>query len=273
MSGSAAGGPLVSVVMPAWNAAATLERAVRSVLGQTYRRLELILVDDGSTDGTWPLASALAEGDRRIHAVRMDANRGVAAARNRGIALARGECIAFLDSDDWWHPPKLERQVHHMRTSGAAIVYAPYDRVDRTGRVLATVRPPPVARHADMLRGNRIGNLTGIYDRRIGDGRFLPVGHEDYAFWLELVRRAGWAACVPGGDPLACYQVHDGSLSADKWRAARWQWRIYRDIAGLGPLRSGWCFLHYAFNAAAKRSRRGGAAPGTGPHSMDSSTS
>lgn len=267
------GGPLVSVVMPAWNAGTTLERAVRSVLAQSWPRLELVLVDDGSTDDTGVLARELAAGDRRIRVACMGANAGVAAARNRGIELAQGDCIAFLDSDDWWYPEKLERQVRHLRASGAAIAYAPYDRVDRTGRVLGTVLPPPVATHADMLRGNRIGNLTGIYDRRIGDGVFLPVGHEDYAFWLGMVRRAGWAACVPGNHPLACYQVHGGSLSADKWRAARWQWRIYRDVAGLGRLHSGWFFMHYAVNAALKRGHRAASRTGSAAHSVDSSTS
>ena len=104
-----------------------------------------------------------------------------------------------------------------------------------------------------MLRSNHIGNLTGMYDRRLGDARFRKVGHEDYVFWLELVRRAGVAARVPHAEPLARYLVRGGSVSANKLRAARWQWRIYRDIEGIGWLRSARLMLHYGWHALRKR--------------------
>ena len=104
-----------------------------------------------------------------------------------------------------------------------------------------------------MLRSNHIGNLTGLYDRSLGDAAFRTVGHEDYVFWLEMVRRAGSASCVPGDQPLAYYCVRDGSVSADKWRAACWQWRIYRDIAHLSWLSSSQHMCHYAWQAMRKR--------------------
>ena len=243
---------LVSVVMPAYNAAATIVASIGSVLAQTHRELELIVVDDGSRDETAALVEAEVARDSRIVLLRQ-ANAGVAAARNAGIDAARGTCIAFLDSDDRWQPRKLERQLAIMRARGARVAYTAYRRVDAAGRVLSVVRPPARVDHAALLRSNHIGNLTGLYDSRLGDVRFRRIGHEDYVFWLDLVRRAGEAVRTDDGEPLADYLVRDGSVSANKWRAARWQWRIYREVEGLSVGRSAALMLAYIGHAIAKR--------------------
>ena len=243
----------ISVVMPAYNAASTLVRSMASVLAQSHVEVELLVVDDRSRDATWELIRAAALADARVVPIRQPSNKGVAEARNAGIEAATGDFIAFLDSDDTWHPGKAARQLAHMQASGTLVCYAGYRRVDERGRVLSLVRPPPRTGYADMLRSNRIGNLTGMYDRRLGEARFRRIGHEDYVFWLELVRRAGQALRLPEADPVADYLVRGDSLSGDKWKAARWQWRIYREIERLGRLRSGWYFAHYAGNAVLKR--------------------
>lgn len=247
------GRPLVSVVMPAYNAEATLRRSMESVLHQTLGDLELLVIDDSSRDGTAAIIADVAGGDDRVMPIRLGRNSGVAAARNAGIEAARGAYIAFLDSDDRWSREKLLLQVNHMRATGAAITYGAYRRVDMSGRLLSVVDPPLQVTYRDMLRSNHIGNLTGMYDRTIGDGRFERIGHEDYAFWLALVHRAGEATRIPHPAPVADYLVHPGSLSADKFHAARWQWHVYRRVARLGPLRSAWYFANYAALAAKKR--------------------
>jgi len=243
----------VSVVMPAYNAASTLEASMRSALEQTHADVELLVVDDCSTDRGWDLVERMARADPRVVPIRQPRNGGVAAARNAGIEAASGRYIAFLDSDDRWYPDKLAAQLACMRESGARVGYAAYERVDESGRVLSVVRPPARVTYADMLKGNVIGNLTGLYDRSLGEVRFEKMGHEDYVFWLKLVRLAGGAVCAQPDRVLASYLVRSGSLSANKLRAARWQWRIYRDSERLGVLRAGWCFLHYAARAVHKR--------------------
>jgi glycosyltransferase involved in cell wall biosynthesis len=110
--------PTVSVVMPVLNGEASIGRAVRSVLGQTISDLELVVVDDGSTDRTSEVVSAYSE--PRIELIRLEKNSGPAAARNAGVSRARGEYIAFLDSDDEWLTDKLERQVELIAASPAA---------------------------------------------------------------------------------------------------------------------------------------------------------
>jgi teichuronic acid biosynthesis glycosyltransferase TuaG len=248
--------PAVSVVMPVYNAAGWLAHSIGSLRAQTYRDWELLAVDDGSRDDSLARLRALAAEDPRIRPVAMPANAGVAAARNAGIEAARGRWIAFLDSDDAWAPDKLRRQVDDMCARDLCVSYACYQRVDERGQPQSLVRPPAEVDYAAMLRSNHIGNLTGMYDRRLGAASFRKVGHEDYVFWLDLVRRAGRAARVPGDDPLAFYTVRDGSVSANKLRAAGWQWRIYREIEGLGALRSAWLMLHYAGHALRKRGGR-----------------
>lgn len=256
VGGGATPDAVVSIIMPAYNAAAFISRSIDSVLAQSRRELELIVIDDGSQDTTAAVVEAYARRDDRVRLLRQPVNAGVAAARNAGIAAARGSHMAFLDSDDWWHVRKLEIQLAQMQRTGAGVSYAPYLRVDENGHVLSRVVPPPRLTHADMLRSNFIGNLTGVYARTLGDGAFLRIGHEDYVFWLQMVKRAGSAVRVEHDEVLAFYLVRAGSVSANKIRAARWQWRIYRDVEQMGLLRSARYMLTYTAHALAKRRQR-----------------
>lgn len=246
---------LVSVIMPVYNAAAWLRRSVESVLTQSHRNLELVVVDDGSGDESLTILEAFARRDDRVRIQRQPSNGGVASARNAGLAAAQGEYVAFLDADDWWHPAKLERQLSSMRHTGALVSYAEYWRVAEDGRVLSRVTPPARVNWRDMLASNFIGNLTGMYARSLGDVPFRRIGHEDYVFWLEQVRRAGVAVRVESDEPLAWYLVRERSLSANKLRAAGWQWKIYREVENLGLFRSSLCMLRYARHAMVKRLR------------------
>ena len=110
--------PTVSVVIPAYNRADSLADAITSVTAQTFRDLEIIVVDDGSTDGTRTVVERLT--DDRIRYVRHDVNKGANAARNTGTGEARGRYVAFQDSDDYWHPEKLQKQVDACAATGAS---------------------------------------------------------------------------------------------------------------------------------------------------------
>lgn len=117
--------PQVSIIVPTFNRCSLLVRAVKSVLGQTYRDTEVIVVDDGSTDDTLEAVQSLA--DHRVILVALDGNCGAPAARNAGIATSHGEFVAFLDSDDYWLPDKLERQMGLLQSHpGCGVAYAPH---------------------------------------------------------------------------------------------------------------------------------------------------
>jgi teichuronic acid biosynthesis glycosyltransferase TuaG len=244
---------LVSVIMPVFNAESTLRKSVESVLKQTLINLELVLVDDCSRDGSDRIMREYAAQDRRVKIVSQPANAGVAEARNAGLRAASGSHVAFLDSDDWWDPRKLELQMAQMQESGALVSYAGYQRVAEDGHLLSCVEPPAEIAYGDMLKSNHIGNLTGVYDRRLGDVPFVRMGHEDYVFWLDRVRRAGHAVRVRHEGPLAYYLVRNGSVSYNKLRAARWQWRVYRESEHLTLWQAAWYMFHYVRHAFSKR--------------------
>lgn len=139
--------PLVSVIIPAYNRASFLKRAVRSVLGQTYRYLECIVIDDASTDDTTEVFATLYANDPRLRYIRLTVNKGAQAARNTGIKAAKGLYIAFLDSDDEWLPDKLEKQMRlfMQATQHLAVVYAGYREMLLNGEYVD---------HFPSIRGN-----------------------------------------------------------------------------------------------------------------------
>jgi glycosyltransferase involved in cell wall biosynthesis len=128
---------LISVIVPAYNAEDFIDQTLSSALAQTYRNLEIIVIDDGSSDRTAELVKARADQDFRIRLIRQK-NSGVAAARNLGIREARGKFIAPLDADDLWHPEKLQRQFEAMRAGGQSVglVYTWCSSVDANGRII-----------------------------------------------------------------------------------------------------------------------------------------
>jgi glycosyltransferase involved in cell wall biosynthesis len=247
------GAARVSVIMPVFNAEQTLRKSIESVLEQTFANVELIVVDDCSNDRSPAIIDDYARHDARVRAIRQTANAGVACARNSGLDMASGAYIAFLDSDDWWAPAKLERQIDAMRRAGAKVCCASYRRVSESGRVLSVVRPPREITYVELLKSNYIGHLTGIYERSLGEFRFRRIGHEDYAFWLDILKVAQSAISIDAPEPLAFYTVREGSVSSNKLRAAGWQWRIYRDVVGLGPFEASRLMAHYAVRALIKR--------------------
>ena len=109
---------MISIIMPAYNAENTLEFAVRSVLAQTYRDFELIIINDCSKDKTLALANRLQKTDSRIRVLDNERNQGVSLTRRRGVEIAEGDWLAFLDSDDAWMPDKLEKQVALQKRQG-----------------------------------------------------------------------------------------------------------------------------------------------------------
>ncbi len=193
--------PVVSVVLPTYDRAAVIGRSIRSVLGQTYGDFELIVVDDGSTDATLERVASFHDG--RIRCIRLERNRGAAAARNAGIEAAQGRLLAFQDSDDEWLPEKLDRQVRAFERCGpdVAVVYSDMERIHRDGTRVYHRSPA-------VLRGRLIDPATGFYQvcnlgiqsaviRRehlaaVGDFNEELRALEDLELFVRLSRRAGF---------------------------------------------------------------------------------
>ena len=125
--------PVVSVVMPAYNAEKYIEEAIHSVQAQTMTNWELIVIDDGSKDKTGGIIRGIAKKDCRIRYIKNETNVGVAKTRNTGISISRGQYVALLDSDDLWYPEKLEKQLVLAEESDADVVYCSYVLVNEMG--------------------------------------------------------------------------------------------------------------------------------------------
>lgn len=202
-----AGGPLVGVVIPTYNRADLVLRAVRSVLGQTWRDLDLVVVDDGSTDGTVDRLAAIDDPRLRVIA---QANGGVARARNRGLAEARGDWVAFLDSDDRWHPEKLARQMAVMLTAPArtGFCHTGLEIVLADGLVEAPATAEGRIFEACLLDNPvRAPTSSGVVRREAVDavGGFDPAlpAIEDWD-WLQRLARLYDVAAV--AEPLVVYR-------------------------------------------------------------------
>lgn len=244
--------PLVSIITPTHNSADTLARTLNSVLGQSFENWEHIIVDDASTDTTQNFLAAYCARNDRARWIGLDINQGAAAARNTAIHAAQGRFITFLDSDDVWLPEKLEKQLQFMQSRDIAFSFAGYQKIDEEDVVLGTVRVPSRQTYQDLLKNNTVGCLTAMYDSEKLGKVFMPLirKRQDLGLWLRLLKMTPYAYGMP--DVLAHYRIRKNSISSNKSNAARYTWRLYRDIEGLPLITASYYFTHYALNGVFK---------------------
>ena len=242
--------PLVSVVIPVFNAAENEAATVASVQAQSLPDWEALLVDDGSTDGSAALMAQLAADDPRIRCLATAGQQGAGPARNAGIKAARGRFIAFLDADDQWHPEKLQLQLAAMAETGLPFSCTAYLRVNAADGRRKVVGVPARASRAELLKTNTVACSTAIYDRAHFGPRAMPDlrRRQDFALWLDLLRDTPAVLGLPS--VLMTYREHPSSLSAPKGRAAADTWKMYRQIPGLSLPGAAWVFAHYALRGA-----------------------
>ena len=237
----------VSIVMPAYNAEAYIEAAIRSVMSQTFENWELIVIDDGSQDATVDIVRRLAREDSRITFLQNENNMGVSKTRNRGMDLAGDNYVAFLDSDDVWHPEKLEVQLARLKQTGADFAYCSYAIVNAQGvKVKPDYSVPEKIAFRDLLMENVIGCSTVMLAPHIANKyRFgSAFYHEDYVLWTQLLKD-GYQACG-NTEVLVDWRFIENSRSYDKRKAAVNRWRIYRKCLNLSLGQSVWAFSGYA---------------------------
>lgn len=237
---------LVSIINPLYNASNWLEATVNSVLSQTVQDWEMIIVDDCSSDHSYKLACELSEEDTRIKVFQLKKNAGAAAARNKAINEAKGRFIAFLDSDDLWHPHKLEKQINFMLKNNYAFSYTAYEKINEEGKVIGHVGAPMRLNYKQLLMTNEIGCLTAIYDTEILGKVYMPTEtkREDYATWLSILKKIDYAYGMP--ESLGQYRVYANQSSAKKSKMAKENWNLYRNIENLSFIKSIYYFSHYS---------------------------
>lgn len=216
---------LVSIIMPSFNSEKYIGNAINSILNQTYSIWELIIVDDCSTDRT--IEIILSFNERRIRLYKNEKNSGAAISRNWALREVKGKWIAFLDSDDIWHPEKLERQIKFMEENGYAFTFTDY-QIQLNGRWLPYINiGPDIVNKRKMYQYCYFSTITVMYDRDVVG--LIQIENlrknNDYAMWLQAVEKTN---CYRLPKCLSYYIKHDNSISSgSKLRLIRWHYILF----------------------------------------------
>ena len=230
---------LVSIVMPSFNTGNYIALAIDSVLAQTYKNWELLIVDDCSSDDTNEIVKPYLS-DRRIKYLINEKNSGAAVSRNRALREAKGRWIAFLDSDDLWMSEKLENQIRFMEKNDCHFSYTNYAEIDVEGKRTGTVvTGPKKITKTGMFNYCWPGCLTVMYDRFVvGLIQIANIKkNNDYAMWLKVCRKAD---CWLLDEELALYRRgRQGSVSNNSIKTMiGWHYKLYRDAEDQGAVES-----------------------------------
>lgn len=246
--------PLVSIIMPCYNAERYIAQSIESVLAQTYYNWELLITDDGSTDQSVRIVTKYCMDDDRIKLLVPDTHNGIAKTRNLSISRAKGRFIAFLDSDDLWTENKLDTQVKFMTDNNIGFCYSDYELIDDNGRKRnKIIKNAGIMGYKDYAKNTIIGCSTVMLDRDIvGDTR-MPLNNtsEDMALWLKIMRKG--IRAYPIGEVLLQYRTTKFSASSKKIKAALDVWQVYRFNEKMSLIESIGNFVCYAYNAIKKR--------------------
>lgn len=244
---------LVSVITPVYNAEKFLENTLFSVINQTYRNIEIILVDDCSKDNSAEIINRYTSEQIKIVYYLQDMNKGAGAARNKALELAKGQYVAFLDSDDVWLPQKIERQIVIMKEKETGFSYAAIEMIDEDGKQIKPKRHiKEVCDYNYLLHNTIIATSSVVIDRSIlGDFRMpLRRGGQDYATWLMLLRNGEVAYGI--NEVLCQYRVVSGSLSSNKLKSIKQVWEIQTQDEKIGKVSATLNVSHFILNALMK---------------------
>lgn len=241
---------LITIITPSYNCKQVFKASFDSVLFQTFKEWEWIIVDDCSTDGSFEFIKELAKDDKRIVVLQTPKNGGSAVARNIGLKHATGKYITFLDSDDLLDRNYLECQLEFIKDNGP-LISAGYRR--QAEHTCTDFYVPEETNYQSALRGNPLSCLTTMYDRSvIGDLYFDETynRHEDYIFWLSILKRG----IVAKGNHkvLATYVIHSNSKNSNKSKLVKSMFRVYHESQKFNWLKSWILVLRYALYSKKK---------------------
>lgn len=220
---------LVSIVMPAYNCEKYVVEAINSILAQTYRNWELLVLDDGSKDNTLRIIEEFSQKDSRIKALPNGKNMGVSATRNRGIELASGEWIAFLDSDDMWKPEKLEKQFEIVEKEAAEFLFTGASYINEVGEPYKGIFEVPEKITYKKLRNQNVISCSSVLvKKKYFENIKMEKDemHEDYAVWLRILKLGVTAFGV--NEPLLIYRISRNSKSGNKMKTVKMTYKVFR---------------------------------------------
>ena len=238
---------LVTVIMPAYNSEHYIEKSMHAVLNQSYKNLELIVINDCSKDNTINVVKNIAAQDNRVKLINNQVNSGCANSRNIGLQIAQGKYIAFCDSDDIWCNDKIDKQLNCIEKNDADMVFTAYEMIDSKDEIIKYRQVTEKVTLDSLLKENFIIFSTTLFKKTSINGvLFNPKWfHEDYVFLLECLQKS--KIFVGVNENLTKYRVHENGRSYNKLKSAKYRWKIYREFLNLGLLRSAYYFINYIF--------------------------
>lgn len=230
---------LISVIMPTYNCAKFIGETIETVIAQTYKNWELIIVDDCSKDNTNEIVDKYILKDNRIKYHRLDTNQGAAMARTKAMELANGNYMAFLDSDDLWKNDKLEKQIKFMEENNYNFTCTAYEQIDENGESLnKIIKPKEKADYNRILLDCPVGNSTVIYNiDKLGKFKVPNIRkRNDDALWLQILKNEKYIYGM--NEILMKYRIRQNSISSNKIDLIKYHWQLYREIEHLSIFRS-----------------------------------
>ena len=246
---------LVSIITPIYNGETYIEECIKSVLNQSYKNIEMIIIDDGSTDNSENIIKKYTNTFPFVKYIKCNENKGVWAARNIGVENANGRFISFLDTDDLYKKNKIKNQINFMLKNNYAFTYTAYDLIDESSKSLnKIIEAEEYEDYNRLLKGNDIGCLTVMIDRLKIDTpiKFENYHHEDFILWLKILKNDVTAYGL--NEVLSSYRKSKTSISHNKIKAAMWTWNIYIKIEKLPLKKALYCFYKYMINGFIKNS-------------------
>lgn len=244
---------LVSIIIPSYNSAKFIVETIDSVVNQTYRNWEMLIVDDCSSDDSVHIIKEYCNKDSRIKLYKTEKPSGSPALpRNIGIENAQGEYIAFLDSDDVWLSDKLEKQIAFMEKNHYQLVYSFYEKMNWAGaRENRVIRTRLQSTYSSLLKSNSIPCLTSVIRKNIiGSVRFKQIPQEDFCFWLDILKNG-----VVGynyQEVTALYREAKKSRSANKLDMFKGYWNVIRYHQHISFIASCYYMITYSILGFAK---------------------
>lgn len=219
---------LVSIVMPAYNCEEFIELAINSVINQTYEKWELNIVEDRSSDNTLNILKKISSTDNRINIIESNKNNGAALSRNKAIERSKGEFIAFLDSDDLWHPNKLELQLNYMKKNDLSFTCTSYNKIDEKNNDMNIIIKANKIMDYNSLLKTCPGNSTVVYNsKKIGKIYIENIRkRNDYLMWIKVIKRSEYLYGID--KVLSSHRIRKDSISSNKLSLIKYHWTIYR---------------------------------------------
>ena len=228
---------LVSIITPTYNCSKFIGATIESVLSQTYKNFEMIIVDDASTDDTESVVKSYK--DKRIKYIKLKTNSGPAVARNTAMEEAKGKYMAFLDSDDLWKKDKLEKQLKFMKENNYNFTCTAYEQINEAGEKLnKIIKTKKRADYNRILLDCPVGNSTVMYNvEKLGKFEVPNIRkRNDDCLWLQILKKEKYIYGMT--EVLMEYRIRSNSISSNKFSLIKYHWQLYREIEHLSVFRS-----------------------------------